>query len=176
MFVASTDKSYLFAFENGFAIDKNSSSSFRFFLSKFSKKQNLERFHSLRSLLTFADSAYKFYGFHLHLRIRLAFCGIHLQLRSPEQLALFACCGIRNTTFVPTKFTLQVFVRWVHGSFVKRIRLHFVSLESRNLHTQNCGPIQCTVWSPSVLQFIQFHREMKKMLIKQLYSTKNCSC
>ena len=39
--------------------------------------------------LTFADSTYI-------LRIPLTFCGIHLQLRNPEELAIFACCGIRN--------------------------------------------------------------------------------
>ena len=69
-------------------------------------------------LTNFADSTYV-WGFHLH------FCGIHLQVRKSEQLAIFACCGIRGTTNVPTKFTLQVFVRRIQGSFLSGIRLHF---------------------------------------------------
>ena len=72
----------------------------------------------IQNPLTFADSAYKYCRFHLHLRIPLTFCGIHLQLQNSKQLATFACCGIRGTTNVPTKFTLQVIVRGIHGSFV----------------------------------------------------------
>ena len=53
----------------------------------------------------------------------LAKLGIHLQ--NPKQLAIFACCGTRNKTNVPTKFTLQVYVRGIHGSFVSGIHLHF---------------------------------------------------
>ena len=62
-------------------------------------------------------------GIRLHLRIRLTFCGIHLRLRNPKQLAIFACCGIRDTTNVPKKFTLHSYVCGIHGSFV--IHLHF---------------------------------------------------
>ena len=76
-------------------------------------------------LLIFADSAYKFCGFHLHLRIPLTFCGIHLQLRNSKQLAIFACCGFRGTTNVPTEFMLQVFVRGIHRSFVSGIHWFF---------------------------------------------------
>ena len=41
-------------------------------------------------------------------------------------------CGIQNnnlysTTNVPTKFTLQLFVRKIHENFVSGIQLHFVS-------------------------------------------------
>ena len=64
-------------------------------------------------------------GICLHLRILLTFCGIHLQLRNPEQLAIFACCGIRNKINVPTKFTLQVYVRGIHVHLVSGIHLHF---------------------------------------------------
>ena len=49
-----------------------------------------------------------------HLRIPLTFCRIHLHLRNPEQLAIFACFGIRNKTNLPTKFTLQVYVCGIH--------------------------------------------------------------
>ena len=62
-------------------------------------------------------------GIRLHLRIRLTFCGTHLQLRNPKQLAIFACCGICDTTNVPKKFALHSYVRGIHGSFV--IHLHF---------------------------------------------------
>ena len=87
--------------------------------------KNAESTYNLRNPLTFADSAYKFCGFHLHLRIPLKFCGIHLQLRNPEQLAIFACCGIRNKTNVPTKFTLQAYGCGIHWNFVCGIHLHF---------------------------------------------------
>ena len=60
--------------------------------------KNAESTYNLRNLFLFADYAYKFCGFHLHLRIPLTFGGIHLQFRNPEQLAIFACCGIRNKT------------------------------------------------------------------------------
>ena len=75
--------------------------------------------------LQFADSAYKFCGFHLRLRIPLTICGIHLHLRNPEQLAIFTCCRIRNKTNVPTKFTVQVYVRGIHENLVSGIHLHF---------------------------------------------------
>ena len=45
------------------------------------------------------------YGIRLHLRIQLTFCEIHLQLRNPKQLAVFACSRIRDTQNVPRKFT-----------------------------------------------------------------------
>ena len=61
-------------------------------------------------------------GIRLHLRIPRTFCGIHLQLRNREQLAILACCGIRDTTNVPTKFSLPSNVR---GNFVGGIHLHF---------------------------------------------------
>ena len=48
-------------------------------------------------------------GFHLHFAIPLTFCGIILQLRNPEQLAIFACCGIRDTTNVLTNFCVSFF-------------------------------------------------------------------
>ena len=65
------------------------------------------------------------YGIRLHLRIQLTFCEIHLQLRNPKQLAIFACCRIRDTQNVPTKFTLHSYVRGIHGSFVSGFHLHF---------------------------------------------------
>ena len=64
-------------------------------------------------------------GIRLHLRIPLMFCEIHLQLRNPKQLAIFAFCGIRDTTNVPTKFTFHSYVRGIHGSYVSEIHLHF---------------------------------------------------
>ena len=64
-------------------------------------------------------------GIHLLLRIPLTFCGILILLRNPKQLVIFACCGMRDTTNVPTKFTLLSYVRGFHRSFVSRIHLHF---------------------------------------------------
>ena len=55
----------------------------------------------------------------LDVRIPLTFCGIYLQLRNPKQLAIFACCGIRDTTSVPTKFRLHSYVRGIHENFCK---------------------------------------------------------
>ena len=73
------------------------------FICKFSNKQKCgihlqfaETTYNLRNPLAFADSAYKFCGFNVHLRIPLTICGIHLQLRNPDKLAIFACCGIRK--------------------------------------------------------------------------------
>ena len=65
-------------------------------------------------------------GFRLQsLRTPLTFCGIHLHLWNLEQLAIFACCGIRNKINVPTKFTLQVFKRGIHVNIVSGIHFHF---------------------------------------------------
>ena len=63
-------------------------------------------------------------GIGLHLRISLTFCGIRLQLRIPKQLAIFACCGIRDTTNMPTKFTLHSYVRGIYKSLVFGIQEH----------------------------------------------------
>ena len=115
----------MLAFEFRIAIDKNSSCSFQLFICKFSNKQNSKSTYSLRNPPTIADSAYKICGFHLHLRIPLIFCGIQLELRNPEHLAIFACCRVRGLKNVPTKFTLHVFVRGIHESFVSGIHLHF---------------------------------------------------
>ena len=64
-------------------------------------------------------------GIRLHLWIRLTFCGTHLHLRIPKLLVFSACCGIRDTTNVPKKFTLDSYVRGIHGSFVSGIHLDF---------------------------------------------------
>ena len=71
--------------------------------------------NKIRNLLTVC-------GIRVHSRIPLTFCGTHLQLRNLEQLAIFACCGIRDITNVPTKFTLHSYKREI---FVGRIHLHF---------------------------------------------------
>ena len=75
--------------------------------------------------MQFAKSAYKFCGYHLHLRIPLTFCGIHLQLRNSELLAILASCRIRDTRNMPTKFTLQEFEWGIQGSFESGIHRHF---------------------------------------------------
>ena len=61
--------------------------------------------------LQFADFAYSLWN-------PLTICGFRLHLRNPEQLPMFVSCGIRNKINVPTKFTLEEFVRGIHGSFV----------------------------------------------------------
>ena len=76
-----------------------------------SVEKKIESTYSLRIPLTIADSTY--------------FFRIHLQLRNPEQLGIFACCGMCDSTKLPTKFTLQVFVRGTHGSFINGNHLHF---------------------------------------------------
>ena len=48
-------------------------------------------------------------------------CEIRLRFQNPEQLAIFAHCGFRDKTNVPTRFTLQVIVREIHGSFEIKI-------------------------------------------------------
>ena len=62
---------------------------------------------------------------HIHLRIPLTIYGIHLQLRNLEQLAILACCRIRDKTNMPTKFMLHVFVRGNHENFVSGNHLKF---------------------------------------------------
>ena len=73
-----------------------------------------------KSLNSFTDC-----GIRLHFRIPLTFCGIYFQLRNPEQLAIIACCGIRNKINVPTKLTLHVYVRGIQVNLVSGIHLHF---------------------------------------------------
>ena len=69
-----------------------------------------------------------------------------------EQLPIFARCGIPNKINVPPKFILEVFVlrnplksyKWnPHTSWNI---FKDLSLESSNIQTQNCAPIQCTAW------------------------------
>ena len=125
LFVDSADNSQFLAFKLRIAIDKNSNSSFQLFICKFSNRQNSESTYILRNPLTFAGSACKFCGLYLHLRFPLTFCWIQLQLLHPGQLAIFACCGVPDTTNVPKKLTLQKFVRGIHGSLVSGIHWHF---------------------------------------------------
>ena len=60
------------------------------------------------------------------LRIPLTFCGIHLQLRNPEQLVIFACCRQKlryrymyaestETLFVESTHILEHILRLVSG-------------------------------------------------------------
>ena len=80
-------------------------------------------------------------GFHLHLRIPPTFCEIHLQLWSPEQLAIFACSGNRDTANVPTKFNCTLnsrkFCFWNPHTFWNMFKDFF--LESRNIQTKFCA-------------------------------------
>ena len=103
------------------------------------RKLLVESAFCLRIPLIFADSIYI-------LRTSLKFCGTYLKLRNPEQLAVFACCGIRSKTNVPTNLTLQVLVRGAHETFVSGIHLHFRTYKNFfseiQEHTDtNCAPI-----------------------------------
>ena len=55
----------------------------------------------------------------------LTVCGIRLHFAEYKQIAIFSCCGIRDTTNVPKKFTLHSYVPGIHGSFVCGTPLHF---------------------------------------------------
>ena len=88
------------------------------------------------------------WAIRLPLQILPTFRGIHLQLWNPKQLAIFACCGIRDRTNVQTKFKLHSYVRRIRGSIVSGTHLHFglcFKISIRNIQTQNCAPVQCTV-------------------------------
>ena len=50
---------------------------------------------------------------------------VSVHLRNPEQLPIFARCGIRNIINVPTQFILELFVRGILWIFVSGIRLQF---------------------------------------------------
>ena len=99
------------SFKFRIARDKNASCIFKLFICKFSIEQNSESTYSLRNRLTFANLAY--------------ICGNHLQLWNPKQLAIFACCGIRDTTNMPTKFTLHSYVRGIHLHFGTCLKFSF---------------------------------------------------
>ena len=84
----------------------------------------------LNSAIAYASSvkieflnSFTFCGFRLQiLRVSLTFADSSYVLRNLCLLAMFACFGIRNKIIMPTKFTLQVYVRGIH---VNRIYLHF---------------------------------------------------
>ena len=89
----------------------------------------------------------------------LTVCGFHLELWNPQQLVIFACCGIRDTTNVPIKFTLLSYVRVIHGNFVIGNHLHFglgLKISFWNKQIQSCAPIQCTVWPRN--EYSKIHR------------------
>ena len=100
---------------------------------------------------SYASSEQKI-GIYLQFVDSFQICRFHLQLRNSEQLATFACCGIRDTTNVSTKFMFQFFVRGVHGHFLNEIHLYFETCLKiscwghTDIQTQNCAPIHCTVW------------------------------
>ena len=81
--------------------------------------------------------------FSIRLKPRFTYiCEICLHLRNPEELAVFARCGIRDKNIVPTNFTLQVFVRKIHGNFKNEI----LSTLDKNIKTPNFPLNLCTVW------------------------------
>ena len=99
-FVDSADKWISpFAFKLRVPIDNKSNIPPQSFNCSFASSvinKNAGSTYNLRNPLTFADSAYKFCGFHLNLRIPLTLCGIHLVaearttsyiclLRNPQQ-------------------------------------------------------------------------------------------
>ena len=86
--------------------------------------------------------------------------GIHLQLRNPEQLAIFACCGIRNKINGPKKkyFTSictlnpRKYCNWNPLTIWNMFK--YLCLEPRNIQTQNFAPIQCTVWPRNCIRYL----------------------
>ena len=73
------------------------------------------------------------------------FCRIHLKMRDPLTLPIFAN--------VRTKITLQVFSRGIHGNFVSWIYLRFGPCsKTSGIHEHsNCAPFQFKVWPPKVI-------------------------
>ena len=84
------------------------------------------------------------------------FCVIRLQLRKPELLANFSCCGIRDKTIVPTKFTLQVFVRRIHGNFVGGVHSHFGTCLNISLWNQGTYRHKIVLLSSAQLGLVMF--------------------
>ena len=110
-----------------------------------------EFLYSLRNPLTFADSGYKFCKFHLHLRIPVTFCestymcGIQITsyiclLGNPQQIK---CADKICVTSICTRNPRKS-CKWNPLTFWNLFK--YLSPESRNTMTQNCAPIQCTVW------------------------------
>ena len=100
-----------------------------------------------------------FCRFYLHLRIPLTFCGTYLQLRNPEQLSIFACCGIRNKLICRQTYVTSISCKWNPLTFWNMFK--YLSLKSRKKQTQNCAPFQCTVWPRNGWQ--SFWKDMPPM-------------
>ena len=136
-------------------------------------KQNSQIVSGIRIL--FADFTYI-------LRIPPTFCGIHLQFRNPEQLAIFACCGIRKKNKWAGKLYVISICTRNPRNFCKWCPLTFwiifknLSLEYSNIQTQNCAPIQCTVWSRNVFWYFSDCSKFpsKNALINSKF-TKSCT-
>ena len=117
--------------------------------------------------------------FHLYLRIPHTFCGFHLHFAKPltvaESRTTSYICLLQNPqqhncadkTYVTATCTRnpEHFCKWNPFTFWNMFK--DLSLESRNIHpgnclqlrrsrlaqafTQNCAPIQCTVWPRNVI-------------------------
>ena len=98
----------------------------------------------LRFPVTFVDSTYILWIPH-------TFCGIHLELRNPS---ISYICLLRNSqqnnyadiVYITGNCTRnpQNICKWNPLTFCNMFK--DLSLESRNIQTQNFAPIQCTVW------------------------------
>ena len=105
-------------------------------------------------------------GIRLHLRIQLKICGFHLHFWNPltvaESRTTSYNCLLRNPqqnkcadkVYVtgicmrnPLKFCL-----WNPLTFWNIFKA-YLKLQSRIIQTQNCAPIQCTVWPRYVVNF-----------------------
>ena len=92
------------------------------------------------------------FGIHLQFAESAYICGFHLRFRESKQLAIFACCGSRDTTNVPTNFTLHSYVRGIHRSFVSGIHLLFgtcLKINFWNPGTYRHKVVRLTVWPRS---------------------------
>ena len=141
------------------------------FICKFTNKQNSESTYSLRIALTFADFAYIlripliFCGIHLQFADSTCICGFHLHfadsnyiLRNPltvaESKTTSCICLLQNpqqnkcadkiyVTGICMRNPLKLCI-WKPLTFWNTFG--DLSLESKNIQTQNCAPIQCKFW------------------------------
>ena len=78
-------------------------------------EQFMETFCKNIFLLQYSKQSF---GNYLLLGNPLTFCGTW-------NIQLYARCGFRDKTKLPTKFTLQILVRRIHGNYVSGIHFHF---------------------------------------------------
>ena len=100
--------------------------------------KNAESTYNLRNPLTFADSAYKF-------------CGFHLQLRNPEQLAIFFVAEsatkqmCRQNLRYSYMYAESAEILFVESTYILEHISRLVSGIQEHTDTKLCS-YPCTVW------------------------------